>query len=115
MITFTIPQTQSYGYGFLEFATHVLDYSPAFELRSHMRLGTKAVDAIDAAIKAKQETVSMPDDVGSLFQSAVEKTPVPKLFTIVDGKPEMEIPKRFYDKFYEAAESGHSAQDSNQP
>lgn len=105
MIKFEIPKGPV-GFGFLEFAAHVLDHSPAYETRAQMRNGYKAIDAIEAAVKAGETSVSMDDDVGNQFKAAVERTPLPQLCMVIDGKPGDTVPKRFYTQFYEAVENG---------
>lgn len=71
-----------------------------------MRGGYKAVDAIDAALKAGEQTFSLENDLAKEFQSAVEQTPIPRMFVLVDGKPGDAVPARFFTPFYEAVESG---------
>ena len=105
MFKFDIPKSPV-GFGFLEFANHVLDHSPAYETRAQMRLGYKAIDAIDAATKGGETSVAMGDDVAELFKQAVDRTPIPRLFLMVDGKPGEAVPARFYTPFYEAVENG---------
>lgn len=108
MFKFEIPSA-SVGFGFIEFATHVLDHSPAYETRAQMRGGYKAIDAIEAAIKASESSVTMDDDIGAQFQAAVERTPIPRLFLVVDGKQGDAVPARFFTQFYEAVENGSTA------
>lgn len=110
MIKFNIPE-KTIDYGFLEFATYVLNYSPTYEMRSHQRLGYKALDAITVAVKANDATVLMEDDFGTLFKTAVENTPIPKLFFYVEGKQTEPIPKTFFTKFYEAVENSETIND----
>ncbi len=105
MIKFEIPKSPV-GYGFLEFATHVLDHSPAVETRAQQRIIGKALDAIEAAVKAGETDVTMDDDVGKPFQVAVDRTPIPRLFLVIDGKQGEPVPSRFYTPFYEAVENG---------
>jgi len=105
LFKFDIPKA-SVGFGFLEFATHVLDHSPAYETRAQMRGGYKAIDAIEAAVKAGESTVLMPDDVAKQFQDAVERAPIPRLHLVVEGKPGDAVPARFFTQFYEAVERG---------
>jgi hypothetical protein len=107
MIKFEIPKSPV-GFGILEFATHVLDHSPAYETRAQQRIGYKALDAIEKAVKANESEVLMDDDLAKSWQDAVERTPIPRLFLVVDGKPGDEVPKRFYAHLYEAFENGKS-------
>lgn len=108
MYTFEIPSSPV-GFSFLDFSNYVLDHSPAYETRAKMRSGYKAVDAIDAAIKAGEKTFSLEDDIAKDFQAAVEQTPIPRLFLVVDGKQGDAVPARFYTPFYEAVERGSNA------
>lgn len=105
MFKFEIPKT-NVSYSFAEFATHVLDHSPVYETRAQMRLGYKAIDAIEAALKAEESHVSMEDEAGALFKAAVDRVPIPRLHIVVDGKPGDPVPARFFTPFYEAVENG---------
>ncbi len=93
------------GFGLLEFALHVLDHSPVYETRAQMRSGYKALDVIEAAVKAGAKEIELDDDVGRLFQSATEQTKIPVLFTIINGVQGDPVPKRFFTQFYEAIEN----------
>lgn len=111
MLKFNLPKAPV-GFGFLEFALHVLDHSPAYETRAQQRLGYKAVDAIEAATKAGSDEVLMADDVGELFKVAVDRTPIPRLHLVVDGKAGEPVPSRFYTPYYEAAENAAKVESS---
>lgn len=106
MITFEINKTES-PFGLLEFAKYVLDYSTILDTRSKMRSLSKAVDAIELAIKSDETKVSMDDEVGNFFKLATENTAYPKMsFVDKDGNPTGPVPNRFFDRLYETVENG---------
>ncbi len=73
-----------------------------------MRKGYKAVEAIEEAVRNDADHVCMPDDVAMLFKQAVESTPTPRLFLMVDGKQGEPVPARFYTPFYQAVEDARA-------
>lgn len=117
MFKFDIPKSPV-GFSFLDFANYVLDHSPAYETRAKMRRGGKAIDAIEAAIKADESSFVVDDDVAMEFQDAVEKTPIPRLYMVRNGQQGDAVPARFYTPFYEAVERGslvsHKDNESNE-
>lgn len=102
-----IPEYSILDFNFAAWAAHVVDSSPAYQTRSDLRFGLKALDAIDGA---KYGWVELPDDVAERFKAACDVAPLPVRFLIArdkDGKqlgePEP-VAHRAYDPFYEAVE-----------
>jgi len=105
---FRIPAGNVAGLDFLGFCDHIVDQSPAIETRSHLRLAMKAREAVDAQ---QDGVVEMPEGLANFWKQACEQAPIPaRLVGFQDpqgkwiGEPD-KVPKRAYDRFYEAIES----------
>jgi len=115
---FRIPPGNVAGLDFFAFCDHVVDFSPVVETRSQLRLILKARETID---QHQDGMVEMPAALAELWQRACETAPIPvRVIGIQDakgnwvGEPD-KVPKRAYDRFYEAVEGMGAARPESQP